>query len=76
MAQFYHPDLGGGGQWMRGGMTMVGDMFNGGLQVTVAGLCSELSSLLASQQVLAPASGSERRWLHGLGQLLVAQRAR
>jgi hypothetical protein len=54
MAQFYHPDLGGGGQWMRGGMTMVGDMFNGGLQVTVAGLCSELSSLLASQQVLAP----------------------
>src|SRR5688572_31759468 len=21
MAQFYHPELGGGGQWMRGGMT-------------------------------------------------------
>jgi hypothetical protein len=54
MAQFYHPDLGGGGQWMRGGMTMVGDMFNGGLQATVSGLCSELSSLLASQQVFAP----------------------
>ena len=45
---------GGGGQWMRGGMTMVGDMFNGGLQATVSGLCSELSSLLASQQVFAP----------------------
>ena len=28
MAQFYHNELGGGGQWMRGGMTMVGDMFN------------------------------------------------
>jgi len=42
MAQFYHPELGGGGQWMRGGMTMVGDMFNNGLQATVAGLCSEL----------------------------------
>jgi hypothetical protein len=55
MAQFYHPDLGGGGQWMRGGMTMVGDMFNGGLQSTVSGLCSELSSLLGSQQVFAPA---------------------
>ena len=52
MAQFYHPELGGGGQWMRGGMTMVGDMFNNGLQATVAGLCSELSSLLNSQQVL------------------------
>jgi hypothetical protein len=54
MAQFYHPELGGGGQWMRGGMTMVGDMFNHGLQATVAGLCSELSSLLASQQVFLP----------------------
>jgi hypothetical protein len=56
MAQFYHADLGGGGQWMRGGMTMVGDMFNGGLQATVSGLCSELSSLLNSQQVFAPAA--------------------
>jgi len=54
MAQFYHPELGGGGQWMRGGMTMVGDMFNNGLQATVAGLCTELSSLLNSQQVFQP----------------------
>lgn len=55
MAQFYHSELGGGGQWMSGGMTMVGDMFNHGLQATVAGLCSELSSLLSSQQVFVPA---------------------
>ncbi len=55
MAQFYHPELGGGGQWMRGGMTMVGDMFNHGLQALVSNLCSELSSLLASQQVFPPA---------------------
>jgi hypothetical protein len=54
MAQFYHPELGGGGQWMQGGMTMVGDMFNSGLQSTVSGLCSELSRLLSSQQVYAP----------------------
>jgi len=54
MAQFYIPELGGGGQWMRGGMTMVGDMFNSGLQATVSGLCAELSSLLGSQQVFAP----------------------
>jgi Short C-terminal domain len=54
MAQFYHPALGGGGQWMRGGMTMVGDMFNHGLQATVSGLCSELSNLLNSQQVFEP----------------------
>ncbi len=54
MAQFYHSELGGGGQWMRGGMTMVGDMFNHGLQATVSGLCSELSSLLSNQQVFLP----------------------
>lgn len=46
MAQFNHPDLGGYGQWMRGGMTMVGDMFNNSLKATVDGMCSELSRLL------------------------------
>ena len=35
-------------------MTMVGDMFNSGLQATVSGLCAELSSLLATQQVFVP----------------------
>jgi hypothetical protein len=55
MAQFYHPDLGGGGQWMQGGMVMVGDMFNHGLQAKVSGLCSELSNLLNSQQMFVPA---------------------
>lgn len=54
MAQFYHVELGGGGQWMRGGMTMVGDMFNSGLKSKVDGLCSELSTLLATQTVFAP----------------------
>ena len=37
MAQFNHQELGGGGQWMRGGMTMVGDMFNYGLKSLVSG---------------------------------------
>jgi hypothetical protein len=58
MAQFYHPELGGGGQWMRGGMTMVGDMFNHGLQALVSGLCSELSTLLANQRVFEPVPAS------------------
>src|SRR5664279_3800754 len=59
MAQFSHPDLGGNGQWMRGGMTMVGDMFNPGLQATVSGICSELSTRLASGDALvAPSSSS------------------
>ena len=56
MAQFSYPELGGSGQWMRGGMTMVGDMFNPGLQATVSGICSELSALLASGGVLIKAS--------------------
>ncbi len=45
MAQFNIPELGGGGQWMQGGMTMVGDMFNYGLKNRVASLCSELAPL-------------------------------
>ena len=53
MAQFDHRELGGTGQWMPGGMTMVGDMFNHGLKAKVDGLCSELSQLLATQP-LAP----------------------
>ena len=49
MAQFDHRELGGTGQWMPGGMTMVGDMFNHGLKAKVDGLCSELSQILAGQ---------------------------
>jgi len=56
MAQFSHPELGGGGQWMASGMTMVGDMFNDGLRATVSGLASDLSSLLASTPVFEPTS--------------------
>lgn len=46
MAQFNIPELGGGGQWMQGGMTMVGDMFNNQLKSTVDGLCVEISNLI------------------------------
>lgn len=49
MAQFSHPELGGSGQWMQGGMTMVGDMFNYGLKAKVDGLCSEISNQLMNQ---------------------------
>jgi hypothetical protein len=54
MAQFQHPELGGSGQWMRGGMTMVGDMFNYGLQGTVSGICSELSNFISNHQAYVP----------------------
>jgi hypothetical protein len=54
MAQFSHPDLGGSGQWMQGGMTMVGDMFNSGLKWTVDGLCNALSNHLMNQPMFQP----------------------
>jgi hypothetical protein len=60
MAQFSHPDLGGSGQWMQGGMTMVGDMFNHALKAKVDQLCSELSGLAATQTLFAtPTPGQQ-----------------
>ncbi|MDO9239902.1 MAG: SHOCT domain-containing protein, partial [Methylicorpusculum sp.] len=49
MAQFSHPEFGGSGQWMRGGMIMLGDMFNNNLKNSVGSLCQELADLVASQ---------------------------
>ena len=49
MAQFNHPDFGGSGQWMRGGMTMIGDMFNTGLKGRVEALCADLAALFAER---------------------------
>ncbi len=71
MAQFNCPELGGSGQWMRGGMIMVGDMFNYGLKATVDNLCNELSDLLACTQVFpvlpAGTPGSHQWWPGDLG---------
>jgi hypothetical protein len=55
MAQFSIPELGGSGQWMRGGMTMVGNMFDNALKARVDSLCGELSHLLSATTVF-PAS--------------------
>lgn len=49
MAQFSHSEFGGSGQWMRGGMTMVGDMFNYGLKGRVDGICNDIAGILASE---------------------------
>jgi hypothetical protein len=45
MAQFDHPEFGGAGQWMQGGMTMVSAMFEGRLQRRVAALCDDLAAV-------------------------------
>lgn len=49
MAQFNHPEFAGSGQWMQGGMLMLGDMFNYALKGNVDGLCNEISGVLANQ---------------------------
>ena len=71
MAQFNCPELGGSGQWMQGGMTMVGDMFNSGLKNTVDNLCNELANILSNNQVFPPVAagtpGSNQWWPIDLG---------
>lgn len=71
MAQFNCPELGGSGQWMRGGMTMVGDMFNNGLKTTVDNLCNELANILSNNQIFpsipAGTPGSNQWWPSNLG---------
>ncbi|QRR02173.1 SHOCT domain-containing protein [Dyadobacter sandarakinus] len=47
-AQFNIPELGGAGQWMRGGMVMVGDMFNSALRTHVEELCNELAAKVST----------------------------
>ena len=57
MAQFSIPELGGSGQWMQGGMTMVGgNMFDNALKARVDALCSELAQLLATTAVFPPSA--------------------
>ena len=67
MAQFNHPELGGGGQWLRGGMTMVGDMFNHSLKAKVDAICSELSEGLASGGLAAPSGSFQSQSQSGVG---------
>ncbi len=71
MAQFNCQELGGSGQWMRGGMTMVGDMFNSGLKMTVDNLCNELANALSTTQMFpvipAGTPGSNQWWPGDLG---------
>ena len=71
MAQFNCQELGGSGQWMQGGMTMVGDMFNNGLKTTVDNLCNELANILSNNQIFptipAGTPGSNQWWPIELG---------
>lgn len=64
-AQFNHPDLGGMGQWVLGGMTMVGDMFNNALKARVDALASELSGLVREEGMFQPARAQSQSQSQG-----------
>src|SRR3954462_4759888 len=68
MAQFSHPEFGGSGQWMRGGMTMIGDMFNNRLKGRVDALCADLSALVAGQADLIRTGSFQSQSQGGYGQ--------
>lgn len=69
MAQFNHPEFGGGGQWMAGGMTMIGDMFNGYLKNRVDNLCSELARLISNQPELIRSGSFQSQSQNGYTQV-------
>ncbi|MFK7737981.1 MAG: SHOCT domain-containing protein [Pirellulaceae bacterium] len=64
MAQFGHPEFCGSGQWMRGGMTMVSDLFNNNLKCLVDNLCNDISNELANHQA-TPFTGSSQSQSQG-----------
>ncbi len=59
MAQFNHPELGGVGQWLPGGMVMVSDMSNSRLKMVVDNLCRELTVIMNSE--LYPAGEQQQQ---------------
>ena len=72
MAQFDHAEFGGSGQWMRGGMLMIGDMFNHALKARVEALCDEVERLYGAHpewHVPSPSAAKAEReewWPAGL----------
>lgn len=70
MAQFDIRELGGMGQWMQGGMTMIRAMDDHGLRGRVAGLCAELAERLRAGEfgsAEADAPFRDRWWPQELG---------
>ena len=68
MAQFNHPEFAGSGQWMQGGMLMLGDMFNHGLKSRVDSLCQEISGILINQPGLLRSGSFQSQSQSGGGQ--------
>ncbi|QOR39978.1 SHOCT domain-containing protein [Billgrantia diversa] len=59
MAMFSHPEFGGPGQWMQGGMLMLSDPFNHALNARVDALCHEIGDMIGEKagEMVAPQPG-------------------
>lgn len=62
MAQFDHREFGGVGQWMRGGMLMIGEPSNHELKRRIDGLCDALSQSLSDEAERATGTVSGHPW--------------
>ena len=62
MAQFSHYEFGGSGQWMQGGMTMIGDMFNNYLKGRVENLCAELARIIYNNNLFVAVAAVPNWW--------------
>ncbi|PRY68255.1 hypothetical protein [Halomonas ventosae] len=67
MAMFSHPEFGGPGQWMQGGMLMLSDPLNHALKARVDALCHEIGERLAQQPDRLVAEADTAWWPAGLG---------
>ena len=67
MAQFAHPEFGGSGQWMAGGMLMLGDMFDHALKGRVEALCTDISEAFATGASSSSAPTRSQRQGQGQG---------
>ncbi|MES1931724.1 hypothetical protein T35B1_03886 [Salinisphaera shabanensis T35B1] len=61
MASFNHPELGGAGQWMRGGLLMIEDAFNHELKARVDALCHALGECVDKPGASPTAFASQRQ---------------
>ena len=59
MAQFDHPEFGGPGQWMPGGMIMISDLSNRDLEQRVDRLCDALAELVDREPVGSSSAGQQ-----------------
>lgn len=70
MASFDHPEFGGPGQWMQGGMIMLGEPFNHGLRAKVDALCNEIAGVYEAEDRLTDqvaSQTSQNTWPPALG---------